>query len=83
MLKAYKLNEFETWAGEDLESAIALAMKETGEDRETVLDPDYGEEAPREIKVLIEDSGVLTTVGAILDAMERESSPGLVCESEC
>ena len=52
MLKAWQLNDYEVWAGEDLERAIALAMKETCEDRETVFDPDCASEVPGETIVM-------------------------------
>jgi hypothetical protein len=77
MLKAYRLNDCEAWAGETLEDAIKLAMSETGCTREEVFFEDYGEELPR-TTIGTDDKGEAITVGEILDVMEAQHDPGLV-----
>lgn len=80
MLKAYRLNDCEAWAGETLEDAIALAMSQTGCTREEVFDDCYSDESnyilPNDTTGVDED-GSAVTVEDILKAMET-NGPGLV-----
>jgi len=78
MLKAYRLNDYEAWAGEDLEHAISNAMKATGESRDIVYDDCYGYELPSKLEIPDED-GRVTNVMTILAAMEARDNPGVVC----
>lgn len=45
-LKAFRINEFEAWAGETLEDAIQACMKECGLSREDAYDKDFAQELP-------------------------------------
>ncbi len=77
-LKAYRLNEFEAWAGETLEDAISVAMKECGISREDAFDDEYGEEISGDM-VITNDDGVTYTVASILTQMESDGDKGVVC----
>lgn len=80
-LKAWQINDVETWSGRDVGEAIAAAMKATGLPRDEVADEEGEiEEVSRDLTVREdEETDELTTVGAILDAM---TEPGLVCATE-
>jgi hypothetical protein len=82
-LKAYWINGYDIYAGNDLEEAIAAAMCDSGRPRDKVFDEDGGGEVDPATLVLCVDRDPggpdLTTVGAILAAM---SGPGIVCSAE-
>jgi hypothetical protein len=78
MLKAYRLNDYEAWAGEDLEDAISVAMKECGISREDAYDDCFGEEIPGDTEIKSED-GVTFNVGTILAEYEASGEKGVVC----
>ncbi len=90
-MNAYKLNEYETWAGNTAEEAIKAAMDQAGVSRDEMVDPTIfdGEPESRDGKVFIDDSmeestsngccGCTLTIGDILDGMLE---PGFVCGSE-
>ena len=85
MLKAYQIDDCDTWAGTDAEDAVRNAMKQQGPhaDRRDYLAVDEIRELPRSAKVLDSEPGdeneTYTTVGAILDGM---TEPGIVCSTE-
>lgn len=81
-MKAWWLNEYECWAGETLEEAIATAEAETGYPRTDILDED-GEcdEANPNTRVNMSDEDasieeILKTIGELLATMDK---PGFVC----
>jgi hypothetical protein len=81
-LKAYHINDCDTYAGVDLEDAIAAAMEDSGLTREEILDTDVTDtphEADPSERVRNSDQGGWTTVGEILESMDRR---GLVSTSE-
>ena len=86
-MKAWWLNEYECWAGETLEEAIATAEAETGCPRTEILDEDVGEcyEANPNTRVNLSDEdasheewlkGPFKTIGELLATMDK---PGFVC----
>lgn len=78
-LKAFRVNEYEAWAGTSLQHAIEVAAKETMIPIEEVFEEGYGDEIPPETK-LNDDNGhpSETTVGDLLAVMEKEG-PGPIC----
>jgi hypothetical protein len=77
-LKAFRLNEFEAWAGTDLEDAIGVAMTECGLNREEAYDDTYGEELPMEMEIPNDDGGSSNVI-TILASMEARGQKGPVC----
>jgi len=78
MLKAFRINEADTFAGRTLEEAVQAAIDQRGYSREDALEEGYGFEADPSGRVWDEDEGE-TTVGAVLALMTK---PGLVCSTE-
>ncbi len=56
------LNDLEAWAGENLEDAISMAMKEYGISREDVYDDAFGQEIPGDTKIEVEDGGTTNVI---------------------
>lgn len=78
-MKAFRLNEYDYYAGNDAEEAIAAAMRDTGNSPDETVDPMFFREANPEVVVTMEDDEPNTTVGAILAGMTK---PGFICGSE-
>lgn len=78
MLKAFRINEYDVYAGRDLEEAIAACMAVTGMGREDACDPMFCYEMPPSAK-LLDDDDRETTIGAVLAEMDK---PGVVCGFE-
>lgn len=81
MLKAFRLNAYEAWAGKDLDDAIENAMQSKGVSREDAFDDVYGAELPMDMDIDVDDGGV-TNVISILAGMQKRNRPGLVCQFE-
>jgi hypothetical protein len=76
-LKAWRINEYEVYAGTVLDEAIAAAMKNSGNSRDETFDDSYGWEEPPRLSVREDtEEESYTTIGAILAEMDR---PGMVC----
>lgn len=78
-MKCFRLNEYEWYAGNDADEAIAAAMRDAGNSRDETVDADFFGEANPDTVVTMEDDEPSTTIGAILATMTK---PGLVCGSE-
>jgi len=78
MLKAYRLNDYEAWAGEDLEDAIKVCMSECGISREDAFGDSYGQEIPGEMEIQSEDGGSINVL-TMLAQMEARGEKGVVC----
>lgn len=81
MLRAFRLNDYEAWAGKDLDDAIVNAMRTTGVSREDAFDDIYGNELPMDMDIDNED-GEPTNVISILAEMQKRNKPGIVCQFE-
>jgi hypothetical protein len=81
MLKAFRLNAYEVWAGETLEQAIEACIAETGCRRDEAFDECWFSEFSDGTCVRVEDGepGEFVTVGELLSSMDK---PGLVCGYE-
>lgn len=78
-LKAFRLNDYEAWAGEDLDDAIANCMKACGVPREGAYDDCHGDELPGDMEIAGEPPGTFVKVSEILADMEKRGEPGPVC----
>lgn len=82
-LKAYRIDDCDTWAGANADEALREAMEQTGNDRRDFYDADeiYEESRDTPVRCVDREPGdpEYTTVGVILDAMTK---PGLVCFTE-
>jgi hypothetical protein len=81
-LKAYHINDCDTYAGRDLDEAIRAAMDDSGLTREEVYEPLVACEADpaTRVKLDVDDAqSGYTTIGEILRTMTR---PGMVCSTE-
>jgi hypothetical protein len=77
--RAWRINDCDTYAGRDVEEAIAKAMADTGIPRGEIVEDPVTEVSRAVVVADADDPSVKTTVGAILDAMD---GPGLVCSTE-
>lgn len=69
-MKAWRLNDYEWWAADTLEEAIAAAMEDTGCSREDVFDDDYGDPEPESALVWEDEERTKKiTVGELLSGM--------------
>lgn len=79
-LKAYHINDCDTYAGRDLEEAIQAAVQETGLPREEVYEPSVACEADPATRVrLDEEKAAYSTIGELVADMDK---PGMVCSTE-
>jgi hypothetical protein len=85
-LRAFQLNDCDVYAGEDLEDAIAAAIRETGNTREEVFEGCEDCELVEDLKLPMKTecdhcgSTYKTTIGEYLAKMEK---PGILCSTEC
>ena len=78
-LKAYRLNDYEAWAGKDLDDAISVCMRTCGVDREDAFDDCFGYEIPGDTEVAGDHPGTVAKVSDILASMKKEGTPDVVC----
>lgn len=81
-MNAYRLNEYEWYAGSDVTEAILTAMAYSELTREEVVDVLYCTGEPEDPSLEVwadEDRTEKTTIGAILAKMD---GPGFICGTE-
>ena len=77
-LKAYRINEYEAWAGETMKDAIRLCARECGITHEEAFDDAYAQELPGDMEIADDDGGT-TNIFSILASMNAQNKPGFVC----
>jgi hypothetical protein len=81
-LKAWRINDIETWAGRDVDEAIEAAIAATGVTRDELLSDGVPAEVSPDVRVMSEegeDAQDYTSIGEILAKM---TGPGPVCTTE-
>jgi hypothetical protein len=79
-MKCWRLTDYEWYAADTLEEAIAAAMSETGLPREVVFHEDYGYEEAESMELWADEERTeMTTVKATLEKMDK---PGFAFGTE-
>ena len=77
-LKAYRLNDYEAWAGKDLDAAIGVCMRTCGVDREAAFEDCFGYEIAGDMEIAGDHPGTVVKVSDILASMKKKAGRRLL-----